>query len=120
MTTPPSKQAVTNFFKRVVLSRRWLTFLTLCVAFAVFGASTVNLFNMFRANVTLIADYGVMALADGAARQFVELTVTLVLAMVAYVVFKACEYRLVHQLTDFRHGAPTPDYRQDAEEDIPH
>ncbi|HVY08152.1 MAG TPA: hypothetical protein VHB46_19410 [Burkholderiales bacterium] len=94
------RQPVTRFFKRVVLTRRWLTFVTMCVAFAVFGASSVNLFTMFRANVTLIADYGFMALADGAAQQFVELVVTLVLAMLAYVVFKACEYRLVHQLTD--------------------
>lgn len=95
-----SRQPVTNLFKRVVLTRRWLTFITMCVSFAVFGASTVNLFNMFRANVRLIADYGLMALADGAAQQFVELLLTLVAGMFAYIIFKACEYRLVHLLTD--------------------
>lgn len=100
MRSGTSRQPVTDFFKRVVLTRRWLTFLTMCVAFAIFGASTINLFNMFRANVGLIADYGFMALADGAAQQFLELAITLVLGMLAYIVFKACEYRLAHQLTD--------------------
>lgn len=95
-----SRQPITNFFQRIVLKRRWLTFITMCAAFAVFGAGSVNLFNMFRANFNLIADYGFMALADGAAQQFGELLVNLLLAMVAYIVFKACEYRLVHQLTD--------------------
>ena len=95
-----SSQPVTDLFKRAVLARRWLTFVTMCLSFAVFGASTVNLFNMFRANVGLIADYGFMALSDGAARQFVELLLTLVAGMLAYIVFKACEYRLVHLLTD--------------------
>ena len=108
MRSGKSSQPVTGLFKRVVLTRRWLTFLTMCVAFAVFGASTVNLFNMFRANVGLIADYGLMALADGAARQFVELLITLVLGMLAYIIFKTCEYRLVHQLTDIHSEDDVP------------
>ena len=100
---------MTDFFKRVVLTRRWLTFVTMCLCFAVFGASTVNLFNMFRANVRVIADNGFMALADGAAQQFVELLLTLLLGMLAYIVFKACEYRLVHVLTDMplKKGPPS-------------
>ena len=108
MRSEKSRQPVTDLFKRVVLTRRWLTFVTMCVAFTVFGASTVNLFNMFRANVGLIADYGFMALADGAAQQFVGLLVTLVLGMLAYIVFKACEYRLVHQLTDIHSEDDVP------------
>ena len=100
MRSAKSRQPVTDLFKRVVLARRWLTFVTMCLSFAVFGASTVNLFNLFRANVGLIADNGFMALADGAAQQFVELLLTLLLSMLAYIVFKACEYRLVHLLTD--------------------
>lgn len=91
---------MTDLFKRVVLTRRWLTFVVMCVSFAVFGVGTVNLFNVFRANVDLIASFGVMALVDGAAQQLVELLLMLMLSMLAYVVFKACEYRLVHQLSD--------------------
>jgi hypothetical protein len=86
-------------FRRVVLARRWLTFVVLCMSFALFGGGTVNLFNMFRLNLELIAEHGLMALADGAAQQLVELLLTLALSMAGYIVFKACEHRLVHGLT---------------------
>ena len=86
-------------FRRGVLSRRWLTFVVLCLSFALFGSGTVNLFNMFSQNLGLIAEHGLMALADGAAQQFVELLLTLVLSMAGYIVFKSCEHRLVHGLT---------------------
>ncbi len=108
MRSGKSRQPVTDLFKRVVLTRRWLTFVTMCLSFALFGASTVNLFNMFRANVGLIADNGFMALADGAAQQFVELLITLVLGMLAYIIFKTCEYRLVHLLTDIHSENDVP------------
>ena len=85
-------------FRRAVLSRRWLTFAVLCLSFALFGGGTVNLFNMFRLNLGLISDHGLMALADGAAQQLMELLLTLGLSMAGYIVFKACEYRLVHGL----------------------
>ena len=88
-------------FRRWILAYHWRTFAVMCLCFATFGAGTVNLFNMFRMNLGLIADNGVMALADGAARQFVELVVTLVLSMLAYIVFKACEHSLVIGLTHY-------------------
>ena len=87
-----------RWFHRIVLSRRWLTFLVMGLAFFVFGAGTFNIFMLFSANTSLISRYGWQALMDGAARQFIELVVTDYLSMVAYVVFKACEYRLVHEL----------------------
>ena len=85
-------------FHRVVLGRRWLTFVVMCLSFALFGAGTLNLFNLFRANLSLIADNGLMALGDGAAQQLLELLMTLALSMLSYIVFKACEYRLVRGL----------------------
>ena len=85
-------------FHRVVLTRRWLTFVVLCLSFALFGAGTLNLFNLFKANLGLIADNGLMALGDGAAQQLLELLSSLALSMLAYVVFKACEHHLVHGL----------------------
>jgi hypothetical protein len=87
-----------RWFHRIVLSRRWLTFLVMGLSFFVFGAGTYNLFMLFSANVTLISQYGWQALMDGAARQLVELLVTGYLSMAAYVVFKACEYRLTQDL----------------------
>jgi uncharacterized membrane protein HdeD (DUF308 family) len=87
-----------HWFHRTVLSRRWLTFLVMGLAFFVFGVGTYNIFMMLSANIDLIARYGWLALMDGAARQFVELVVTGYLSMAAYVVFKTCEYRLTHDL----------------------
>jgi hypothetical protein len=88
-----------RWFQRIVLSRRWLTFLVMGLAFFVFGAGTVNLLMLFKANADLIANYGWQALMDGAARQFAELLVSGYLSMAAYVIFKACEHRLVRELS---------------------
>ena len=88
------------WLQRVVFARAWLTFVVLVLAFLVFGAGTYNLFLLLKANLDLIAEHGMQALADGAARQFAELLVTAVLSMAAYVLFKACEHRLVHRLCD--------------------
>jgi hypothetical protein len=86
-------------FQRVVLARRWLCFVVLCLSFLAFGIGTLNLIGMFRLNLNLIAEHGGMALADGAAQQFFELLLTLLGSMAAYIVFKACEHSLVHGLT---------------------
>jgi len=88
-----------HWFHRTVLSRRWLTFLVMGLAFLVFGVGTYNIFMLLSANIDLIARHGWMALMDGAARQFAELIVTGYLSMAAYVVFKACEHRLTHDLS---------------------
>jgi hypothetical protein len=85
---------------RVVFTRAWLTFLVMVAAFLLFGAGTVNLFFVLKANLELIGEHGLQALADGAARQFFELMLTAALSMAAYVLFKACEHKLVHRLCD--------------------
>ena len=87
-----------RWFHRIVLSRRWLTFLVMGIAFFAFGAGTVNILMFFSANADFIARYRWEALMDGAALQFVELVVTGYLSLAAYVVFKACEHRLAHDL----------------------
>jgi hypothetical protein len=95
-----------QWFNRTVLSRSWLTFLVMGLAFFVFGVGTYNIFMLLSANLGLIATFGWRALMDGAARQFVELIVTGYLSMAAYVVFKTCEYRLAHDLAS---AAPARD-----------
>jgi hypothetical protein len=85
---------------RVVFARAWLTFVVMVAAFLLFGAGTVNLFFVLKANLELIGEHGLQALADGAARQFFELMLTAALSMAAYVLFKACEHKLVHRLCD--------------------
>ena len=90
-------------FQRVVLARRWLSFLVLCLSFLLFGTGTLNLLSMFRLNIDLIAENGSMALSDGAALQLFELLLSLLGSMGSYVVFKACEHSLVQGLTHIEH-----------------
>ena len=92
------------WLERVVFARAWLTFIVLVVAFLLFGAGTYNLFLVLKANLELIAEHGWQALADGAAQQFIELLFTAAASMAAYVLFKACEHRLVHRLCDPKKG----------------
>jgi hypothetical protein len=91
---------VNHWFQRVVLARRWLCFIVLCLSFFAFGAGTFNLFVLLKMNTALIAEHGWQALADGAAQQFVELMLTGLLSIAAWIVFKACEHRLVHWLNE--------------------
>ena len=88
------------WLQRVVFARAWLTFVVLVASFLVFGAGTYNLFLVLKANLELVGEHGTQALADGAAQQFIELLLTAAASMAAYVLFKACEYRLVHRLCD--------------------
>ncbi len=98
-------------FQRVVLSRPWLTFMVLGLAFSCFGLVTLNLAHLLHANAELIIDNGAMALVDGGARQLVELVANGYLAMLAYVVMKTCEHALSHWLADTAAFASS---RQDA------
>ncbi|HSW07232.1 hypothetical protein [Aquabacterium sp.] len=91
-----------RWFHRVVLSRLWLTFIVMTLSFFAFGIGTLNLFYLLRANSSLLLDHGWQALMDGGAAQLVELLTNGLLGMAAYLVFKACEYRLVHWLGDPR------------------
>jgi hypothetical protein len=97
---------VPHWFRRVVLARVWLSFVVLGLAFFVFGVGSLNLFFLLRANTHFVFEHGWAALMDGGAEQLVELLVTGYLSMAAYVVFKACEYRLAHWLGDPPDEAP--------------
>lgn len=97
MRRPPS---LPRWFQRLVLSRVWLSFLVLGLSFFAFGVGTLNLFLLLRANTNLLVDNGWVALMDGGAQQLFELLFNGYVSMAAYVVFKACEYRLAHWLGD--------------------
>jgi len=98
-----------RWFHRTVLSRRWLTFIVMGVAFFAFGAGSVNILMLFSANAEFVARYGWQAVMDGAALQFVELVATGYLSMGAYVVFKTCEHCLSHDLAS---APPAPAAKQ--------
>ncbi len=103
----PRALQLRRHFQRVVLTRPWLTFVVMGLAFSCFGMVTLNLLHLLRANASLIIDNGVMALADGGARQLVELVANGYLAMLAYVVMKTCEHALSHWLADTSPFAPS-------------
>lgn len=88
------------WFQRAVLGRRWATFVLLGLAFFGFGAGTLNLFLLLRANAQLLADHGWQAVMDGGLQQLVELLLSGYASMACYVVFKACEYSLVRHLAE--------------------
>jgi len=54
--SPSSK--LRHWFRRVVLSRGWPTFIVMGLALFVFGVGTYNIFMLLSANVGLIAQYG--------------------------------------------------------------
>ena len=87
----------------VLWQLRWLTFLLMGLFFLLFGAMTVNIFVMLKANIDLYLDYGTMVIADGALVQLAQLIGYGYLSMLFYVLFKACEHVLVTHLTSDRH-----------------
>jgi hypothetical protein len=95
-----------GWFRRQVLGRRWLCFVVMVLAFLAFGAGTLNLFFALRANVALLAEHGWQAALDGGARQAFEIVVSGVASMAAYLVFKACEHRLVQWLAGKENPEP--------------
>jgi ABC-type dipeptide/oligopeptide/nickel transport system permease subunit len=88
-----------SLFHRLVLQRAGTCFFVMGLSFLGFGIGTVNLASLLKANLDLVLNYGWSALIDGAALQLLELLSNAYLAMAFYVVFKACEHRLVHGLS---------------------
>ena len=93
-------QRLNRWFQVVVLRRVWLTFIVMGLAFFSFGVGSLNLFYLLQANGTLLLEYGWVAVMEGGLHQLAELLVTGYASMAAYIVFKACEYRLAHWLAD--------------------
>ena len=87
-----------GWFQRVVLPSKGLVFGLMVASFLAFGTGTLNLFFLLQANLKLIAEYGWLAVAEGALAQLIEIIASAAASMAAYVVFKACENRLVHWL----------------------
>jgi hypothetical protein len=84
---------------RRILNYHWTVTLLLMALFGlVLGIVTLDLFMLVQANFSLIAEHGVMALLDGGLLQLAELTVLGFVALVSYVLIRACEEVLVAQI----------------------
>ena len=97
---------MTRSFRRIVLGRRWVTFLVMGLTFFGFGLGTLNLFMLLKANSELLAVHGWQAVRDGGLQQLLELLVTGYVSMAFYLVFKACEYSLVRHFADTSPSVP--------------
>ena len=89
-----------RWFHRAILSRRWATFVVMGLAFLAFGAGSLNIFYVLKANLQFIGEHGWDALREGGLAQLLELLITGYASMAAYVVFKACEHSLVHAVCE--------------------
>jgi hypothetical protein len=98
-----------RWFHRNILSRRWLAFAVMGIAFFCFGVGTLNLFMLLKANAELFAGYGWQAVLDGGLQQLVELMLTGYVSLICYLVFQSCEYTLVRHLSDPPAARPWPE-----------
>lgn len=86
---------------RRIITYHWFSTLLLMTLFAlVFGVMTVNIYELTKANLSLIARYGATALADGALLQFLGLVLCGFVASIAYALIKACERVLVRRILE--------------------
>ncbi len=93
------------WLQQTVFRRKWLTFVVMGLSFFAFGAGTLNLFFLLQANGTFLLTHGWQAVAEGGLRQLAEIVLTGYASLVAYVLFKACEYQLTHWLHNQAHDS---------------
>lgn len=69
------------------------------LSFIAFGLLTLDLVRLVSVNVAFVSENGWQGLQDGGLRQLLELLATVVMAMLAWLLFKVCETVLVQWLT---------------------
>lgn len=84
---------------------RWLrrhlvvSFLLMTASFVFFGYLTIDLVHLLSSNAAFIVKHGWLALMSGGLLQLGELTLTALLAMACYLLFKLCEQVLLQRLS---------------------
>jgi hypothetical protein len=78
---------------------RMACFGLMVLSFMAFGLLTLDLVRLVGANASLLSMHGWQALEDGGLRQLLELLLSAVAAMAAWLLFKVCETLLVQSLT---------------------
>lgn len=79
--------------------RHWVsTYLLMGLGFVVFGAASLNLVQLFSANIAFLTEHGWDAVREGALSQLAELMFSAYLAVAFYLLFKTCEHALVQRL----------------------
>jgi hypothetical protein len=86
-----------QFFRWLV--RHWIaTYILMGMGFVLFGAASLNLVQMFSANIAFLSNYGLDAIQDGALMQLAELVFSTYIAVAFYLLFKTCEHALVQRV----------------------
>jgi hypothetical protein len=70
------------------------------LSFMAFGLLTLDLLRLVTANAAFLSDNGWQGLQDGGLRQLLELLVSCVGAMAAWLLFKLCETLLIQSMTN--------------------
>ena len=79
--------------------RHWVcTYALMGIAFVMFGTLSLNLVQIFAANIRFLTEYGLEAVMEGGLWQLLELVVSAYGAIGFYVAFKTCEHALVERL----------------------
>lgn len=68
-------------------------------SFLAFGYLTIDLVHLLGSNAAFIVRHGWLALMSGGLLQLGELTLTALLAMACYLLFRLCEQALVQRLS---------------------
>ena len=91
----------------IIQVSRWVgplaTFLLMGAFFLLFGFNSINLYELLKANISLIVAYGMMAIADGALRQLVGILGAMLLTVLFFALFAVCERVLVNRLVGNPH-----------------
>jgi len=96
-------------FIRNALTFHWLVTLLLMGVFGlIFGLSSANLFHLIVETLRYIANHGAMAVMEGALGQLFWLVFYGYLAVVAYVLIKACERALMDCIFARTAASPEP------------
>ncbi|MDA7088440.1 hypothetical protein PH586_18830 [Pseudomonas sp. SA3-5] len=85
---------------------RLVSFLLMTVSFLVFGYLTIDLVQLLSSNAAFIVRHGWLALMSGGLLQFAELTLTALLAMACYLLFRLCEHALLQRLSSGTRSIP--------------
>ena len=75
------------------------TLIAMTICFLLFGYFSINIFVLLQANIELIRSFGVRALSDGAARQFIEIVINGFASILFFSGWKVCERLIVNWVT---------------------
>lgn len=78
------------------------SFLLMTASFLAFGYFTIDLVQLLSSNASFLVRHGWLAVMSGGLLQLGELTLTALLAMAFYLVFKLCEQTLLQRLSSER------------------